>query len=221
MPDILSCTTEKARTCTTTEENDTQHNTTQHNTTQHNTTQHSIIIIIISYSNDNGIYNNETYNDDSKTNDYPRDECGVCLPSQSASEKHNQEKSPCTFAHLVNFKTKCVCHVWSSYTLVISNINLSHTLNAWSAFRDLGVLRAQRLIGFFYLNYPQINEVGKTDHMATTVCNNHNNHSYLGMRWANHDFHNKVIYIGKVVEHAYKGRSCRWQRSSEDKTMDS
>ena len=32
---------------------------------------------------------------------------GVCLPSQSASEKHNQEKQrkkkPHTFAHLVNF----------------------------------------------------------------------------------------------------------------------
>ena len=28
---------------------------------------------------------------------------GVCLHSQSASEKHNQEKSPHTFAHFVNF----------------------------------------------------------------------------------------------------------------------
>ena len=27
--------------------------------------------------------------------------------------------------------------------------------------RDLDVLRAQRIIGFFYLNYPQINAVGK------------------------------------------------------------
>ena len=29
--------------------------------------------------------------------------------------------------------------------------------------RDLDVLRAQRIIGLFYLNYPQINEVRKCD----------------------------------------------------------
>ena len=33
--------------------------------------------------------------------------------------------------------------------------------------RDLDVLRAQRIIGFFYLNYPQINKAGKSDHMKT------------------------------------------------------
>ena len=33
--------------------------------------------------------------------------------------------------------------------------------------RDLHVLRAQRIIGFFNLNYPQINEVGKYDHVTT------------------------------------------------------
>ena len=32
--------------------------------------------------------------------------------------------------------------------------------------RDLDVLRAQRIIGS-YLNYPQINEVGKSNHMET------------------------------------------------------
>ena len=31
---------------------------------------------------------------------------------------------------------------------------------------DLDVLRAQRIIGFFILIYPQVNEVGKSDHMA-------------------------------------------------------
>ena len=30
---------------------------------------------------------------------------------------------------------------------------------------DLDVLRAQRITGFFYLNYPEINEVGKSDPM--------------------------------------------------------
>ena len=32
--------------------------------------------------------------------------------------------------------------------------------------RDLDVLRAQRSMGFFILNYPQIKEVGKADHMV-------------------------------------------------------
>ena len=31
--------------------------------------------------------------------------------------------------------------------------------------RDLDVLRAQRIIGFFNLNYPQINEVKKSDEL--------------------------------------------------------
>ena len=34
----------------------------------------------------------------------------------------------------------------------------------WSLFLD--VLRAQRIIGFFYLNFPQINEIGKSNHMV-------------------------------------------------------
>ena len=38
---------------------------------------------------------------------------GVCFPSESASEKHNQEKkSPQTFVHLLNFAKKCVKHDW-------------------------------------------------------------------------------------------------------------
>ena len=31
--------------------------------------------------------------------------------------------------------------------------------------REVDVLRAQRIIGFSYLYYPQIKEVGKPDHM--------------------------------------------------------
>ena len=37
--------------------------------------------------------------------------------------------------------------------------------------RDLDILRAQRIIGFFYRNYPQINEVNKSDHVVVhTPC---------------------------------------------------
>ena len=32
--------------------------------------------------------------------------------------------------------------------------------------RDLDVLHSQRIIGFFNLNYPQFNEVGKSDHIV-------------------------------------------------------
>ena len=31
--------------------------------------------------------------------------------------------------------------------------------------RDVGVLRAQRIIDFFYLNYPQSNEIRKSNHV--------------------------------------------------------
>ena len=34
---------------------------------------------------------------------------------------------------------------------------------------DLDVLRLQRTMGFFYLNYPQINGVVKSDHMVTNA----------------------------------------------------
>ena len=41
--------------------------------------------------------------------------------------------------------------------------------------RDLDVLRTQRIIGFLYLHYPQINEVGKPHHVVVTrdVALNH------------------------------------------------
>ena len=43
---------------------------------------------------------------------------GVCLLSQSASEKHSQEKSPETFAHLVNF-SKNVSAMFDNRTILL------------------------------------------------------------------------------------------------------
>ena len=43
---------------------------------------------------------------------------GVRLSSQSASEKHNQEKSPQTFAHLANF-SKNVSAMFNNHTIVL------------------------------------------------------------------------------------------------------
>ena len=33
------------------------------------------------------------------------------------------------------------------------------------------ILHAQRIMGIFYLSYPQINKVGKSDHMVAFVIN--------------------------------------------------
>ena len=65
---------------------------------------------------------------------------GVCLPSQSALETNNQEKikNPQTFAHLANF-SKNVSVTFDNHIILI----------------------------FFYLTYPQINKIGKSDHMAS------------------------------------------------------
>ena len=82
---------------------------------------------------------------------------GACLPNQSALEKHNQEKSPQTFAHLVDV----------SAMFDYRKINLSHLADLGSVLcsRDLDLLRAQRIIAFLNFDYPQINEVTKSDHM--------------------------------------------------------
>ena len=50
---------------------------------------------------------------------------------------------------------QCSLTLYTSYTKVLCIIPGS---------RDLDILRAQRIVGF-YLNYPQINEVRKCDHM--------------------------------------------------------
>ena len=94
----------------------------------------------------------------------------VCLLSQSAPGKHNQVKSPQTFAHLVHFSNKRVCHVYN-HKIVLFGLQNKQTFHMFSLLdlrfvlcsRDLDVLRAQRIMSFFY---PQINEVGKSDHMG-------------------------------------------------------
>ena len=65
------------------------------------------------------------------------------------------------------FLQKRVRHVWQSHNLVILTIeeaNLSRVPAAWSAFRALFSLSWRSTCakdhGLFYLNYPQISEVG-------------------------------------------------------------
>ena len=100
---------------------------------------------------------------------------GVCLLSQSAPGKHNQEKkSPHTFAHLVNFIEMCLpCLIIMQSCYFDYRINntfvCSRRLIAFLALSlYLGVLLAQRILGI-YLNYPQISGVGNSDPMDRTA----------------------------------------------------
>ena len=78
---------------------------------------------------------------------------GVCLPSQSAREKHNQEKSPDTFAHLVNFSN--VSAMFDFHTVLLFWPYNKQTFRMFSlrdlrlllSSLDLNVLRAQRIVG--------------------------------------------------------------------------
>ena len=66
----------------------------------------------------------------------------VCTPSQSASEKHIQEKSPQTFAHLVNFSTTknvfiiepvfCILYCVMFYEIRIAVICVQVIILFWS-----------------------------------------------------------------------------------------
>ena len=104
---------------------------------------------------------------------YPIDVIRVYLTSQSALEKHNQEKKcPQTFAHLVNFSNN-VSAMFDNHTILLFWLewtNLSHVLAAWSAFRALFTWSRRTTCAkdhrLFSLNYPQINKVSTTDHIV-------------------------------------------------------
>ena len=81
----------------------------------------------------------------------------VGLPSQSASEKHNQEKKPTNLcAHWEFLKTMCLPCLRIIQSCYFDYTNLSHVLAAWSAFRALftwswRTTRAKDHLGFFIL----------------------------------------------------------------------
>ena len=76
---------------------------------------------------------------------------GACLPNQSALEKHNQEKSPQTFAHLVNFSRKmCLPCLIINFCCCYFDYRINKPLLLCSINFD--EIRAQRIIGFFKLN---------------------------------------------------------------------
>ena len=74
----------------------------------------------------------------------------VSLPSQSESEKHNQEKKPtnlCAPRELLQWCVCCLIIIQSlpSFTIMFSLYDLRFVFCS----RDLDVLRAQRIMGFF------------------------------------------------------------------------
>ena len=97
---------------------------------------------------------------------------GVCPPSQSESQNWAQprNKRPHAFAHLVIATKMCL-----SWLIIIQSCSFDcrinkpfDTLTVWSAFLALFTLSRHTTCakdhGLLYLNYPQINEVGKSDH---------------------------------------------------------
>ena len=82
--------------------------------------------------------------------------------NQHPKSTTRKTKSPQTPTHLMHFLNKCVGHVWEKN-------NFSHTVAAWFAFRTLFSWSPRTTCtkdhGLFYLNWPQINEVGKSNHI--------------------------------------------------------
>ena len=81
---------------------------------------------------------------------------GVCLLSQSVPEKHSQEKKPtnlCASREFLQLCLPCLLIIQSCYSdYRINNHMFSLRDLRFVLFsRDLDVLRAQRIIGFFML----------------------------------------------------------------------
>ena len=84
----------------------------------------------------------------------------------SIGKSRSRKKSPWTFAHLENFSKMCPpCLIFlQSCYFDYKWTNISSALRSGALSRNLDVVRAQRIMSFL-LNYPQINTVGKSDHM--------------------------------------------------------
>ena len=84
----------------------------------------------------------------------------VCVLSQSAYEKHNQEKSPQTFAHFVNFSEMCLpCFIITKH--FVYRINKPFTGSRCFIFVSCSVHMISTCAKDHRLFYPQINEVRK------------------------------------------------------------
>ena len=86
-------------------------------------------------------------------------------PANQHPKSTVKKNSPQTFAHLVNF-SKNVSAMFDNHTiLTIEWKTLSHVLAAWLA----STYCLQRILGFFYLNHPQISGVVKSDRIVLSL----------------------------------------------------
>ena len=94
-----------------------------------------------------------------------------CLPSQSVSEKHNQEqKNPWTFVHLMNFSNNLLA-MFENHKIFI--FWLLHVFAVWSVFCAQFTrppsTRCAKDHGLFYLNYQGLYSIEKSLNLTTCL----------------------------------------------------
>ena len=92
---------------------------------------------------------------------------GVCLSSQSAHENHNQEKKPTHLCAPREFlKKMCLpCLIITQSCYFHYRINTLRVLSLRVLRFVFSTYYVRKGSWTFYLEYPQINEVGKSDHV--------------------------------------------------------
>ena len=111
---------------------------------------------------------------------------GVCLLSQSASEKLSQEKKPTNHHVISSKKMSAIWLFWlqNKQTFRMFSLrNLSAFLVLFTWTRRTTCAKDH---GLFYLNYPQINKVGKSDHVVSSQVTNENSVNYRSCRRTAH-----------------------------------
>ena len=123
----------------------------------------------------------------------------VCLHSQSASKKHNQEKSPLLHTSCLIIMNFCYCDNRINKTFVYSccvNCILCYVHLISSSY-------VCSVIGFFNLNYPQINEGCKSDHIQWTTCTP-NSKVVLKLGIMSTELTCKAVHVGfKLLHHIF------------------
>ena len=102
----------------------------------------------------------------------PNHVIGVCLPSQSAPKKHIQEKRPLSHTSFPQNCLPCLIIVQSCYcdNRINKTFVYSCCVNCILCYVHLiSSSYVCNVIGFFNLNYPQINEGCKSDHIQWTT----------------------------------------------------
>ena len=91
----------------------------------------------------------------------------VC-PANQRLKSTIKKKEPTNLCAPREFLNKCICHVWYSYHLVILTITfrMFSLRDLCSVLCSRSTTRAKDCRLFLNLNYPQIKEIGNSDHIA-------------------------------------------------------